>query len=209
MADGVETGAGKFRVTIERTEEHKHETLVVEMNKNQTFQRAIEKACNEYKWMSSDFKFEFASGHEVCITDTPDKFGLEKEVTIRMTRKVAYIDLDLHRINASNTIYSREGFTIKTRLSYTFEYAIQETLKTMNLSVHAYESKYMDGVNVSETDTPITKGMRHNEHIKISCIPRDTTGWVAPSGEPLWCSHPLVLQRQENKVSKTRSGREF
>jgi hypothetical protein len=113
-----------LEISFQRTEYHRSWIKgMVEMQRNQTFEAAFDAFCKRherYEWNGMDFEFEYVSGGEVCMTDTPIKLGLEENVTIHMTRKVVYIELDIHNIEAH--FYSRGGPTIKSKLSYTFQY---------------------------------------------------------------------------------------
>jgi hypothetical protein len=187
MADGVEAGKDKFRVRFADAED-KHPTSyrVVEMNHTQPFGKAITKFCQVTNKIVSDYKFTFLSRDEVSMTDTPAGLEMTQNVTIKYTRQVAYVHVKVPYDIQIN------GFKLITKLRHTFKNSLAKLCKLKELK-DVYKYTYQSGEDVLENDSPITKGMGHNEHITIVC-----TRVCEPN-----FSTPIPKHR------KTRSGREY
>jgi hypothetical protein len=187
MVDGVEAGKDKFRVMFANAEE-KHPTSypVVEMNYTQLFGKAISKFCQVTNKTVSDYIFTLPSGDEVSMEDSPEKLEMTQNVTIKYTRLVAYVHV---KVPYDVRI---EGFKLITKLRHTFKNSLAKLCKLKEIK-DVYKYTYQSGEDVLEHDSPITKGMGHNEHITIVCTRvRDPN-----------FSTPIPKRR------KTRSGREY
>ncbi len=184
MTGGVEAGKYHFHVKlldIESTNLHDGDLL---MKETTTLGKAFTKFCETNNKVVSDFMLTLPSGEIVSMEDTPKSLQIEEHVTINYTLKVAYVHV---------TVPGKlEPYKLKIKLRHTF-------LQTMNklCNLHKikgeYKYTYESGEDVLEHDSPITKGMGHNEHITIVCTKVRNARF----------STPIPKRR------KTRSGREY
>ena len=130
------------------------------MNDTPTFDQAIKKFCELNKKVVSDFIWTLPSGAEVSMDNSPLSLKLEGAVTIMYTLKVAYVTLK----------FEHEEFNLIIRLRHTFFISFDNFRKHKKMDLtNRYKLSYTSGGNVSETDTPITKGVTHGKDITILC----------------------------------------
>jgi hypothetical protein len=186
MADGLETGKDKFSVKFVNAEDkHSKSSFVVVMNYTQAFGKAITKFCEDTKKTVSDYKFTFSSRDEVSMTDTPSGLEMKQNVTIKYTRQVAYVHAKVMVNDKLKT------FKLIVKLRHTFLQNLEKFRKLKDIT-GVYKYTYESGEDVLEHDSPITKGMVHNEHITIVCT-RLRVNFSTP----------------KPKSRTTRSGREY
>ena len=130
------------------------------MNDTQTFDQAIKKFCELNKKVVSDFIWTLPCGDEVSKGDSPKQLKMEENVTITYKLKVACVTLKFE--------HEEVNIIIKLRHPFFNSFDKFRNNKKMDLT-NRYKLSYTSGGNVSETDTPITKGVTHGKDITILC----------------------------------------
>lgn len=184
MSGGVQSGVNYVQVKVFDVESTNQYDGFVVMKETTTFGKAFTKFCETKNKVVSDFMLTLPSGEIVSLEDTPKALQIEEHVTINYTLKVAYVHV---------TVPGKlEPYKLKIKLRHTFLQTMNKLCKREDIK-EVYKYTYQSGEDVLEHDSPITKGMGHNEHITIVCtIVRDPR-----------FSTPIPNRR------KTRSGREY
>jgi hypothetical protein len=175
MADGVQPDEKMFHVKLVDFDLTNKFHGTAWMKYTQTFGKLISRFCKETEKVISDFTFTLPSGAEVSMDDSPLSLKLEGDVTITYKLNVAHVTLK----------FEHEQFHLIIKLRHTFFNSFDKFRKNKKMDLtNRYKLSYTSGGNVSETDTPITKGMTHGKDITILC-------------------------KRVYEDSKTRSGREY
>jgi len=184
MSGGVEAGKYSFRAFHVKFFDIESNNLWdghVLMKETTTFGKAFTKFCEKTNKVVSDFMLTLPSGEVVSLEDTPKALQIEEHVTINYALKVAHVHVTVPK-----------PYQLKIKLRHTFLQTMNKLCTRENIN-EWYKYTYQSGEDVMEHDSPITKGMGHNEHITIVCTRvRDPN-----------FSTPIPKRR------KTRSGREY